>query len=61
VNVDFDRDVPPEVVEAIEYERVDGSKHRMPILAMRIDPSPFQGRSSIRALSEGADELDSLL
>jgi hypothetical protein len=61
VDVDFDREVPPQVVQAIEYEHVDGSKHRMPILAVRINPSAFQGRSSIRALSEGAPDLDTLL
>jgi hypothetical protein len=61
VDVDFDREVPPEVVEAIEYEHVDGSKHPMPVVAVRIDPSPFQGRSSIRALAQGVSALDSLL
>lgn len=61
VRADFYRDVTPEVVDAIEYEHVDGSKHRMPVVAVSIDPSPFQGRSSIRALADGARELDSLL
>lgn len=61
VDVDFDREVSPEVIEAIEYEQVDGSKHRMPILGVRIGHAPFQDRSSIRALSKGAADLGTVL
>jgi hypothetical protein len=61
VDVDLDREVTPGAAQAIEYEHVDGSKHRLPITGLLIDPSPFQGRASIRELREGAAELDSLL
>jgi hypothetical protein len=61
VDVDLDRLVTFEAAHAIRYEHVDGSKHRLTITGVLIDPSPFQGRSSIRELREGSAQLDSLL
>jgi hypothetical protein len=54
-------EVPPEVVEVMQYENDAGSLLPMPVIAVLIDPSWFQGRESLRALAEGADELDALL
>lgn len=62
VDADFERAVPDKVIAAIRYLHVDGTEH-----AMRRDsdgrvlPHAYQGRSSIRELTRGVDELDALL
>jgi hypothetical protein len=55
------REVPPDVVQAIEFEPLAGSMKRLPIFQVRIDSSELQGRAGFRALAEGADELEGLL
>lgn len=55
------REIPPDVAWAIEFEPLAGSVRRLPIFQVRIDSSELQGRASLRALTEGANELDGLL
>jgi hypothetical protein len=50
-----------EIAQAIEFEPLAGSTKRLPIFQVRINSSELQGRASLRALVEGADELGGLL
>jgi hypothetical protein len=54
---DYGRVVPPRVRRVIEYLHTDGTRHSL----ARPNPRRFQGRASIRELSNGQEELEALL
>lgn len=62
VEADFNRKVPRGVVDALRVIYANGSEHPIRCdAAGRVQGNAYQGRSSIRELASGADELDVLL
>ncbi len=62
VEADFDRIVPGSVIGALRVIYVDGSEHPISCdAAGRVQGNAYEGRSSIRELVAGADQLDDLL